>query len=252
MNGWAATGAPIISTGAAIYVRHYLLDGRVALDSPFLLDQQSLEQTRRKWAKRAVEKEKYNNQIENYRRQTIARMKQHLAHGQIAEAELDGLKVAFENGHQNHPELKAVVTLERPSSLTGLGALQFRGSAVLAARAVGHSGGDDAWEHWLAILVGYLLENDERGEYIAKQRGISHSGDSEEKVTEIYEIDQLSKASALCCSWLKGGMPASEEFSGKQPTVSLLQRPSSRVVNQAGPGRQGRTIVAPRIRMRIK
>jgi hypothetical protein len=79
---------PDIGIGAAIYVRRYLLDGTVALETLVRLDQQSLEQTRRKWAKRAIDKEKYNNEIEKYRRQTIARMKQHLAHGQIVEAEL--------------------------------------------------------------------------------------------------------------------------------------------------------------------
>jgi hypothetical protein len=215
-NEWLGCDRPPdIGAGAALYVRPYLLDGTVELETLVSLGRQSLEQTRGKWAKRAIEAKKHNDEIENCRRQAIARMKQHLAHAQIAEAELEGLRSAFENGSHDHPELKASVTLESPSFLTGLGGLQFRTSAVQASRAVGYSGGDDAGEHWLAILVGYLLENDKGNEYITTQPRNSRTGNCGEKITEIYWIAQLFKASVLCCSWLNAVMPGSKGLSGK-------------------------------------
>jgi hypothetical protein len=135
---------------------------------------------------------------EAYRRTAKQRMEDHLTQVPIAMEELGALNSLFEEAYKSNPELSACVFIESVPATYTAGDLEFR---QLAERAAG------SWESWLDIVVGYLLEEDHKNEYIEKQLAATASGihkDAEPKVGEHYIVHRLLKASALCCSWLKG------------------------------------------------
>jgi hypothetical protein len=129
---------------------------------------------------------------------------------------------AFKVDHQENPGLVAWVHINESPAPVGPGSLQFRELGNQAAAVVAGVKGDEAWKCWLEVVVGHLLRNDTREEYIhtmkvhhlarpqgstvQTHRGVIIDGES-------YRIDHVSKASELCCSWLprthgpQGGHP---------------------------------------------
>jgi hypothetical protein len=149
--------------------------------------------------------------IEEYRRARLGRMERFLSLGSIAKNELDALKNEFKEAHERNPGLRAWVYINELPKPSGPGSLQFQELANRAVWALARVGGDDAWKHWVDVLIGYLLENDQDEEYLQKS-GAGHldrpaetSWESHPGVIiegENYEIRQVFTASEHCCSWL--------------------------------------------------
>ena len=99
---------------------------------------------------------------EAHRRAAKQRMEDHLAQASIAWEELGSLESLFEAAYKSNPELSACVFIEGPPATYKPGDLEFR---QLATRAAG------SWESWLDIVVGYLLEQDHKNEYLRATAG---------------------------------------------------------------------------------
>ena len=205
-----------------VEVHQYHSDGSVNPTILFSLDQKVLKRKQGEWVKRASKLQEYSNAIEDCRRATQERMEKHLSNGRIAVADLDVLRAEFENGHNEHSRLQATVLPDGPPSLHGTSTLAFRELATRATRAVGLSGSGGSWEHWLEVLVGYLLENDDRGEFITKRENSSRSRIGKEKIFETYLINRVFKASALCCSRLRAKVLVHGIVSTDEPGAATL------------------------------
>jgi hypothetical protein len=71
---------------------------------------------------------------------------------------------------------------------------------------------DEGWKSWLDVLVGYLLRNDPDQEYLLRmpaghlERPEGTTRETHPGVIihgENHRIDHLSKASELCCGWIR-------------------------------------------------
>ena len=175
---------------------------------------------------------------EEYRTGRVGRMEQLLSFGSVSPNEGGALQEEFRDAHEQNPELHAWVYFNESPLPAGPGSLHFRELANRAAWALARRVGDDAWKSWLDLLVGYLLKNDLDEEYLLKMQ-VGHL-DRPEGTTyethpgvieygENYRIDHLSKASELCCAWLKldawKQLPASGRDHGPYGTMPVLGRP---------------------------
>ena len=207
-----------LTSAASILVYRYQTGGQVDPTVLFRLRARALERKQQKAVGRRNELRKWRQSMEASRRAAIQRMEQHLASGQVAEAELDALKSQFEGGElHGHPKLQAHLWPEGPPSLHGAGTLLFRELANHGAWLVSRSRGGDGWQVWLDLLVGYLLQHDDRGEFIAKGETVSNTADSETRIGETYSIKDLHQASALCCAWLRSRVAVRSAEPGKAP-----------------------------------
>jgi len=205
---WLEKGLDLTSA-ISIRVQQYQPNGGVDPDVLFRLSRPALQRKQQEAVKRSNELRKWRDSIEASRRTVIERMQRHLASGQVAGPELDDLRSQFEDADRRYPGLQAFLSIDGPPSLRGAGTLQFRGMANRAAGQVSRSQGDDVWKVWLEIVVGYLLQNDDREQFITKVETVSRTGDSETKIGETYLISHVYEASGLCCSWLMPRVPAS-------------------------------------------
>ena len=180
---------------AAIEVHRFDPDGNIDPEAVFGLDRQILAQKQEEGAHRRTELATWREILEENRRRAVALAERHLAEGSVIAARLDRVKSDFERGHQEHPGLEALASLDSPPLLRGPGTLLFREIARRASQG--------SWERWLPVLLGYLLENDERGEYLSKVRTSSRGADEKERISEVYRIKKLFAVSALCCVWLE-------------------------------------------------
>jgi hypothetical protein len=175
---------------------------------------------------------------EEYRSGRVSRMEQLLSLGSVGPNEWSALQEEFRDAHEQDPELHAWVYFNETPVPAGRGSLQFRELANRAAWALARRIGDDAWKLWLDLLVVYLLKNDPEEEYLLKMQ-VGHL-DRPEGTTyethpgvithgENYRIDHLSKASELCCAWLKlyawKQPPASGRDQGASGTMPVLGSP---------------------------
>ena len=147
--------------------------------------------------------------IEEYRSTWAAKRDFLLAHGSVANHELDEVQKAFAEAHQHHPSFCVWVYIDGSPRIEGPGALQFLELANRASSSFAKARGDSAWKDWLVVLVAYLLENDLKGEYLEKLPAGGWSLKSTHKPHhdsvfegENYRIRAALKASELCCSWL--------------------------------------------------
>jgi hypothetical protein len=148
---------------------------------------------------------------EEFRSARVGRMEQLLI-GSVDPNECRVLQDEFKDAHQQNPELYAWIYVNELPLPAGPGSLHFRELANRAAWAFARRVGDDAWKSWLDILVGYLLKNDRAEEYLFKMQ-VGHLERPEGTTYEThpgimicgenYRIDHLSKASDLCCAWVR-------------------------------------------------
>ena len=198
---WLRDGADLAS-GASIQVHRYQPDGRLDPSVRFRLATRALERMQQKAITRRDELRKWRHSLQASRRAAIQRMEQHLASGQIAKADLNTLKAEFEAAAERNRGPEAFLSLEGLPLLRGSGTLKSRGLANRAALGVNRLLSDGAWKVWLEILLGFLLQNDELGEFVEKSVITSRSLGRELRIFEAYSIKRMPEASALCCSWL--------------------------------------------------
>jgi hypothetical protein len=171
--------------------------------------------------------------------------------GSIAKNELDALKNEFKAAHERNPGLRAWVYINESPKPTGPGSLHFQELGNRAVWALARVGGDDAWKHWVDVLVGYLLENDQDEECIQKygaghlDRPAGTSWESQPGVIiegENYEIRQVFMASEHCCSWLarSAGGEQGGDAAAQAGGASVVELPACAAQGAAKPAAQAR------------
>jgi len=149
--------------------------------------------------------------IEEYRAERVRLLDQLLSIGPVDPNEWGTLQEEFRAAHEQNPELYVWRHINESPLPIGDGSLHFRELANRAAWAFSRDG-DQAWKFWLDVLVGYLLVNDPDEEYLHRMQvgplvrpeGTTYETHPGVRIYgETYRIDHLSKASELCCAWLK-------------------------------------------------
>jgi hypothetical protein len=177
---------------------------------------------------------------ENYHRARLERMQQFLSCGVIAGDELHALWRDFREAHENNPEQSAWVYINESPIPAGPGSLHFRELANHGAWALARVGGDNAWKHWLDVVVGYLLQNDPDQEYM-RRFGVGYLDRPQGTTCETYpgvviqgenyEIRQVFKASEHCCSWLirsaRTEQTGNASARARQPSIAVPPAPAA-------------------------
>jgi hypothetical protein len=136
----------------------------------------------------------------------------------------------FRTLHAQYPDTRGLAHPNGFRDVTGPGRLEFLKFGREAAMALGHAG-NDGWQYWLDIVDGYLLQDDRDEECMGKWQAASSAGAPERGAVngEMFVVDQLFRASALCGVWLLTTAPREQPGSSDGLTpASMTNRASAR------------------------